>query len=511
MKNRLISMTLALLLLLGMLCACGGGKSGTETTTAAGTSATTTVTELTTTAVQTDAGGNVVEGELDENGYLKDSLPADLNYGGETVTFLAWDGQAYEEFDVEAINGETVNDALYSRNRTVESRLNVKLHIVKTPGGSKDYEAYTTQVNGDIMSGSSEFDILSAYSRTTAMCAYQGLTRDLMQTKYFDVEKPWWPQTLVDETMFDGKLYFCTGDISRSFFHALHVCFVNKSLANTYNISIDDLYKTVNDGKWTLDMMIEMGTGVYQDLDHDGKKSDGDQYGYVASNTQSQVLIWGAGINAIDTDENGKMTVSDTFTGERMVNVQEKLFNWLYNTNDAIYGSIGNKAFAEGRVLFFTNLADKAMADFNVDGLLFGIIPPPKYDETQENYRAVQNNAFTLYAISNGKVDADMCSAVLECMGSEGYRQLTPAIFETAMKVKYASDDTTSQMFDLIRENAVFDNGRIYSGVMNDIFTSTYNNAVKANDTAWMSTMESKKSEMEAKVAELNAVFSALN
>ena len=87
MKNRLISMTLALLLLLGMLCACGGGKSGTETTTAAGTSATTTVTELTTTAVQTDAGGNVVEGELDENGYLKDSLPADLNYGGETVTF----------------------------------------------------------------------------------------------------------------------------------------------------------------------------------------------------------------------------------------------------------------------------------------------------------------------------------------------------------------------------------------------------------------------------------------
>ena len=46
---------------------------------------------------------------------------------------------------------------------------------------------------------------------------------------------------------------------------------------------------------------------------------------------------------------------------------------------------------------------------------------------------------------------------------------------------------------------------------MNDIFTKTYNDAVKANDTAWMSTMESKKSEMEAKVAELNAVFAALN
>lgn len=513
MKNRLISMSLALLMLLSMLCACAGKKGGNETTTASDPSVSTTAndTATTTTVAQTDAGGNTVDGELDENGYLKDSLPADLNFGGQSVTFLAWDGQAYEEFDVESINGETVNDALYNRNRTAENRLGVKLEVVKTPGGSKDYEAYTTQVNGDIMSGSSEFDILSAYSRTTAMCAYQGLTRDLMQTKYFDVEKPWWPQTLVDETMFDGKLYFCTGDISRSFFHSLHVCFVNKTLANTHNISIDDLYQTVKDGKWTLDMMIEMGTGVYEDLDHDGKKSDGDQYGYAASNTQSQVLIWGADIIAIETDDNGKMAVSDSFTGERMVNVQEKLFGWFYNTNDAIYGSIGNKAFAEGRVLFFTNLADKAMVDFNVDGLLFGILPPPKYDEAQENYRSVQNNAFTLYAISNGKVDADLCSAVLECLASEGYRQLTPAIFETAMKVKYASDDTTSQMFDLIRANAVFDNGRIYSGVMNDIFTKTYNDAVKANDTAWMSTMESKKSEMEAKVAELNTVFAGLN
>jgi len=147
MKNRLISMSLALLMLLSMLCACAGTKGGSETT-ASDPSVTTTAndTSVTTTVAQTDAGGNTVDGELDENGYLKDSLPADLNYGGQTVTFLAWDGQAYEEFDVEAINGETVNDALYNRNRTAENRLGVKLQIVKTPGGSKDYEAYTTQV-----------------------------------------------------------------------------------------------------------------------------------------------------------------------------------------------------------------------------------------------------------------------------------------------------------------------------------------------------------------------------
>ena len=129
------------------------------------------------------------------------------------------------------------------------------------------------------------------------------------------------------------------------------------------------------------------------------------------------------------------------------------------------------------------------MSKFNIDGLSFGILPPPKYDERQSDYYSVMGNAFSLYAIINNGTDADMCSAVLECMGSEGYRTISPAIFESAMKIKYAFDDTTSKMYDIIRSGVIFDNGRIFSSVFEDKFTKTYNDAIKSNNTGWMSKM----------------------
>lgn len=79
------------------------------------------------------------------------------------------------------------------------------------------------------------------------------------------------------------------------------------------------------------------------------------------------------------------------------------------------------------------------------------------------------------------------------------------------MKVKYASDDLTSQMFDITRAGVVFDNGRIYSGIVDNIFTSTYNTAIDKNSTAWMSTIESIRGEMESKVAALNSTFASLD
>lgn len=516
MKKKSISILLILTMILSMMVSCSNTQGNGETTTAkqVGTSS---PADSTTPAVQTDASGNIVSGEVDQNGYLKDSLPADLNYSGREVTLLAWDGQSYEEFNVDTQTGELVNDALYNRNRTVEDRLGIKLNVVKTKGGSSDYEAFTTLLRADVMAGggnSYEYDMIAAYSRTTAMCAYQGLTQNLLATKYFDVEKPWWPQTLIDQSTINDKLYFCSGDISLSLFHNLDVIYFNKAMADSYNIGSNNLYQMVIDGSWTLDKMIELTKGVYRDLDGDTVKSSGDQYGFVAANTQSQPLVWGCGITAIETDDKGAMKVSDSFTGEKMQGIQEKLFGWLYNTDDAFFASstgIGNDAFAEGRSLFFCNIATYTMSKFNIDGLSFGILPPPKYDEKQENYYSVEGNAFSLYAIANTPTDADMCSAVLEAMGSEGYRQLSPAVFESAMKIKYASDDLTSRMFDITRAGVVFDNGRIYSGIVNNIFTKTYNDAIKANNPAWISTMESLRTQMDTSVETLNTTFAALD
>lgn len=70
--------------------------------------------------VQTDAPttGNVTETEAVTDTYVRDSLPADLDFGGEVVTFYYRDEIA-NEFCAAEVDGELVNDALYNSHLAV--------------------------------------------------------------------------------------------------------------------------------------------------------------------------------------------------------------------------------------------------------------------------------------------------------------------------------------------------------------------------------------------------------
>ena len=79
------------------------------------------------------------------------------------------------------------------------------------------------------------------------------------------------------------------------------------------------------------------------------------------------------------------------------------------------------------------------------------------------------------------------------------------------MKVRYADDYNTSRMYDLIRGGVVFDNGRIFSGVLDDIFTKTYNDQFKSGSTAWVAKAAVVRDEAKRKLEDLNRTFAALN
>lgn len=523
MKKRLICALMVVSMLLALLASCAkkpddpkdsGSENGSATaepgTKAPGTDE---ETEAPTETV-TDKNGEIVDpaDDVDESGYLRDKLPKDLNYGGKTVSFLVWDGESrtYEEFEETELSDDLIKSSLYKRNQTVESRLGVKLKFQKTKGGSKDVQAFNDMIKLDIEAGAShEYDIVSAYSRVIAMAAYNGYLADVKSTKYLDLEKPWWPKTLTNQSTVNGKLYFVSGDIGMSLFHNLNVIYFNKALGENYKITADSLYKLVLDGDWTLDKMMELCEGVYSDTDGDNVKSKGDTFGYIACNTQSQPIIWGCGIKAIDVDKDGMMTASETFMGDKMHSVITKFFPWLHNNPNSFFASstsVGNDAFAQGRALFFGNIATYTMSKF-VD-VEFGILPNPKWNDVQEDYYTVMGNAFSLFGVpKTSTVDKDMCSAVLEAMGSEGYRQVSPAVFQTSMKIKYASDSVIGQMFDKIRASAFFDNGRLYSSVVKDVFTKTYNDSVKNNSTDWISTIKTKEAEINEALKALNEAF----
>ena len=78
---------------------------------------------------------------------------------------------------------------------------------------------------------------------------------------------------------------------------------------------------------------------------------------------------------------------------------------------------------------------------------------------------------------------------------------MTPALFEIAMKDKYANDSVTGQMFDIIRSTVTFDFGRVFN---NDIgVTYMFRSYVAEGKTEWASYAKSNVKVLEKKFEKL--------
>ncbi|MBO7176284.1 MAG: hypothetical protein J6W14_02815, partial [Clostridia bacterium] len=159
-----------------------------------------------------------------------------------------------------------------------------------------------------------------------------------------------------------------------------------------------------------------------------------------------------------------------------------------------------NKPFAEGRVLFIVDrnyvTSSSTFADTTVT---YGVLPVPKYEEAQENYYTCMAFPFSIYSVSIALSEekANMAGAVLECMASESYRQVTPAVFETAMKLKYSAGEDDSRMYDLVRDTIQFDLGRIFTTPLRNISYSPFRNACNNGNTHSVSIIKAEAKVMQ--------------
>lgn len=466
-----ISSALTAILLIASLNACGDTAKTPAVTTEVDT---VTVTE----AVET------------EPIYEPDDLPEDLDFGGITTHIFGWEGAANVEFFVEEEDGDIVNDAIFTRNRTVEERLNVALTYTLVPGAYDNRAAWVKQVTQSAMAGDGANDIVAGYSMSGATLANNRLLIDLMGLDHIDFEKPWWPESLIKEASCGGKLYFCSGDISTNMIYYLYSIYFNKTLAQNYDV--ENLYDLVREGKWTLDKMIEISSDLYSDLNGDGKKDPADQFGYTTHSTWSDTFFFAGGLRTTTIGSDGLPVLSEEFGGEKAQDLLTKLID-MFAANEMYLGNdyeIVRNQFLEGRALFLTTEVYYAKNYLRDTQIEYGILPIPKYDEMQEDYYTVSSFPYTLYGIPVDAKDPSMSAAILECLASESYRTVSPALFEVALKVKYASDDDVSEMYDIIRGSNVFDIGRIFNDSMNGMTFSLFRSALADGNKNWISTYE---------------------
>ena len=241
-----------------------------------------------------------------------------------------------------------------------------------------------------------------------------------------------------------------------------------------------------------------MMSGIGKDLNGDSQMTADDQFGLLIYSIPAVNIGWQFGADQHITAHDADGCPVLDMNNDRMVGIVEKFYK-IASSPDTFKDVYSSTTYAEstyrsilesGRS-FFTWLDIGSMHSFlRQISFDFGILPMPKYDEAQEGYYTVSSFPYTLYGIPVDAKDPSMSAAILECLASESYRTVSPSLFEVALKVKYASDNDASEMYDIIRGSNVFDIGRIFNDSVGGKTCSMFRSCLMDNKDAWISTYE---------------------
>ena len=497
--SRIIIAILVIAMMLPMALACAETKPGDETT--AGSAET-----------QAPSGNDPAVTEPEDTLFAPSDIPADLKFEGETIKFLYWSDVENPEFFVEDQNGESVNDAIYNRNAKVEEQFGVTLEFTGTPGNFNNQKAFVNQCINSTQSGADAHDFFCGYSMSGATLMCEGIAQDLTDYSIVEFDKPWWPASLTSKATLKDGIYFASGDISTNFLYMMYVCIFNKDMyTDVYGAEPKDLYEFVDNKEWTIDKFIELSSGVYVDQDADGVASSGDRFGFVTHNIHFDSFYTAANLFTVVPNQDGsQVMLSPDLFSEKTQNLLTKMCEFLHSTGDCYFVDDQNH-FANGGALFTINRAQVTSKKLGSTAFSYGILPVPKYDVEQEEYYTCMAFPFTTYVLSTASTHSEAAAATLELMAYQSYLQITPALFEEAMKLRYADQSSDSFMFDLIRESVVIDLGRLLTNRLENLSYSLFRNAMNNNQAGSWSSLEKANSKLfNRKINDINSALEKL-
>ena len=460
--KQLLALFLALLTVLTVFASCGGDAKETETDNSQVSGGT-----------ESSQGGSS-SGD-NEDPEITDDL-GDVNFADVTnpkITFFVRTGYEGEIYAEELLD-EDLNDAIYWRNQEVQNRLGVEIaHIAQAGGwgtGNTAYVDWNATLRNAVQTTTHDFDATLFYTGTASSLATEGCYLDLTELDMISLEKPWWNQNLMKEATIYGSLYFAGGSIAYSQVQSASVLYYNKDLYNEYFSAAGkkDIYQVVRDGEWTIDYLYDLTSQVWEDNDNNGEISDGDIVGYLSGSGGASggmdSWIYALGCDLTKMDESIGEPVA-CFYDDHTVQAYEKLVNLYSNNPGSFPPGVTREAtsFVNGNVVItLAKLASGAAYRECTFG--FGVLPMPKFDTDQANYRSTPEANSSMVAVISTVEDErlDMVSATVELLAAESYKTVIPTYIDIVLKSKQANSPEDSEMVQLILDTMVYSFGWIF-------------------------------------------------
>ncbi len=435
-------------MLASSLTACGGAD----------------IEETADTAVET---ATETETELDPLS-VPDNLP-DRDYDGADFRIVT---RGRDDFinDIGAdleLTGDVVNDAFYNRNLAVTERFNIKISGEYV---EQNNAAVHSAVEATVMAGDSAYGM--AINQCTAMASVgtSGLYLDwYTQLPYVNLDSPWYIGNAADVLSVHGHAYAMAGEYNMDILRFTSCFFYNQEIATDYNL--ENIYTVVDEGRWTLDYLMELADTVYEDVNGNGTKDFEDKLAVSGDPYDCGIYYqYAFDIPIVKQDEDGfpSIVVDQEKAHDSIVKINTMYWNSLGGMTAADW-SAGAGTWYSGNLLCYANMFNTAFAFGNLE-FDYAIIPYPKYDEAQISYYSASAGAHGLQSIPLTVSDPEMVSIIVEALNAESYKQVVPAYFEISLKNRYSRDEESGKILDMLLESRVFDFGFMHRAGLHRVF-----------------------------------------
>ena len=430
--------------------------------------------------------GNPQDGQQNADGGDSDSPPAfeyiypEMDGGGANFTFLTpktgW--YYYTDLVFDEPPSEILDDSIYKRNRFIEDKFNINIAAVE-----RDIGEIQAQLKKVITAGSDEYDasFCPAYcGGNIGSMITQNLFYNLRDIPTMNLDEGWWNQTMNKEASIGSgnKLYYAGSGINIMTLQAVSCVYFNQDMMT--NLGLDLPYNAVKEGKWTFDLFQQyMKDGTNLNGDDSFKWNAGGQaiYGFVSYDDCATALLEGSGERFIVTDAGG--TPQLAIESERFMNVLAKIESMLTVEGNYLYANSGEvnhyePIFRNGRCLL--TIGELKAADvFKEMDATFGIVPIPKYEESQENYYSHLIFQTPVLVIPSSNSNPDFAGAVLDAMAYVSDRDVTPVLFDVSVSQKRLRNDDSIDMLQIIKNSGSFEIGCAYG------WTNTFYDAIRGS------------------------------
>ncbi len=486
-KAKLSCLLLCLALLLPLVVSCGKESD----TTAAGSSSI----------------------ETNENGEIIPPVPTTKYNGEDFIVYMTnrnSDNVLVRDFlmSEEESRLNVLNESLYKRNQQLQNEFDIVIVPID--------EYYSTNTGTNNIrraneSGTHTYDMCIIGTASVSNLAMSGDLKDLNAYGEIDLTKSWWDQNINRDLAVDGKVFYSTGDISLVATQAMYGLMFNKDMFDS--LGLEYPYELVSEGKWTFDEMKRMSLLVSEELVVDDKMDAYDRYGFGWINSTCVAFLNASGEKVADVNAKGEIKL--TVTSERAARA---VIDYIEFTNDAAHtfnGQIGTSGltdktaigmFADGQLLFragehlcFPHLRDTE--------LNYGILPLPKYDETQYSYYTHVGSWDAAYVCVPTSTEGDTrTSTIIERAAYISSQIVTPAYYQRTLEGKYVRDEDSAEMITLEIKNRMYDIGLMYDfGGLSSAITNLSTNG----RTQFASMLRGVQSSAEKAINDTNESFRA--